>query len=146
MTEGFSKLPWYLCRYISKISETFSKCMRDVQSFLAHLCPDFQACWTTFVLVRPRVFGQYQLLQAATFESNKLLLSKFCRRDTPKLERTHFLCITAHKSTFIDWNLQHAAIHSNQVPLDWGLQCLKHGLTNCTLSYPSPHCTRLFLA
>ena len=45
MTEGFWKLPWYLCRYISKISETFSKCMRDVQSFLAHLCPDFQACF-----------------------------------------------------------------------------------------------------
>ena len=47
MTEGFWKLPWYLCRYISKISETFSKCMRDVQSFLAHLCPDFQACLYT---------------------------------------------------------------------------------------------------
>ena len=69
MTEGFWKLPWYLCRYISKISETFSKCMRDVQSFLAHLCPDFQACFfTSEPLFRCRLWH---------FSGHILLLSLF---------------------------------------------------------------------
>ena len=71
MTEGFWKLPWYLCRYISKISETFSKCMRDVQSFLAHLCPDFQACYscsrlnscTFYILERTHIPDVLALIQ-----------------------------------------------------------------------------------